>query len=156
MLGIGLAMLCFVVGYNVGLRKNAAVGDTDGRSVTLERTDTVTVRDTVTELVAHRVTVIRHDTLVTPRDTVYLPIEQRHYVHTLDNDSVKGTVTAAVSGFDVNLDSLYYDLSFTQKTVVVTKRRKWGFTVGPQVGVGYGGAGLKPYVGIGISWGYSF
>ena len=38
----------------------------------------------------------------------------------------------------------------------VPYRKHWNFTVGPQIGIGYTPAGVQPYAGAGITFGYSF
>jgi hypothetical protein len=35
-------------------------------------------------------------------------------------------------------------------------RKRWSFTVGLQVGIGYTPAGVQPYAGAGVTFGYSF
>lgn len=83
---------------------------------------------------------------------VEVPVEQ-----TLYQDS---TYRAWVSGFHARLDSIevYSRQETIRETVEITKseRRRWGFTVGPQLGAGWNGRGITPFIGIGISWGYSF
>ena len=41
-------------------------------------------------------------------------------------------------------------------TRTVTTRKRWSVVVGPQVGAGWTPEGFRPYVGVGISFGYCF
>lgn len=81
---------------------------------------------------------------------VEIPITQKEYGDT--------TYRAWVSGYMANLDSIqiYGRRETVRETVLVNKRKRWGFTVGPAVGVGWTGRGPAPYVGVGLTWGYSF
>lgn len=38
----------------------------------------------------------------------------------------------------------------------VTTRKRWSFVVGPQIGVGWTPEGVRPYVGVGVTFGYCF
>ena len=119
------------------------------------RIDTVTISDTVIKPIPHYVRLISTDTIITPKDTVYIPIEQKTVIKQIDNDTVKGTIKAVYSGYNASLDTLQYDLSLTNKTLL--KRRKFGFTVGVTSGIGYDfNNKVMPFIGVGISYGYNF
>ena len=119
------------------------------------RVDTVTINDTITNFTPKYITIVKTDTLITPKDTIYLPIEQKTVIEDIDNDSVKGSIKAVFSGFDAVLDTLQYDLQITNRTLY--KRRKWGFTIGVSSGIGYDfNNRVTPYIGLGVTWGYNF
>lgn len=82
--------------------------------------------------------------------TVEIPIIQKVY-----GDS---TYRAWVSGFMAELDSIevYQRKEYIRETVTVTKTKKWNFTIGPTVGAGWNGRKIDPYVGLGVTWGWSF
>ena len=113
----------------------------------IERTDTVTLA--LTETV--RDTLWRTDSV-----RVSLPIERTEYCHLIDTDTVRGEIRASVSGYRASLDTLSYRLDVERTTILQRERKRWGFTVGPSVGAGWNGREFGPYVGIGVTWGYSF
>lgn len=41
-------------------------------------------------------------------------------------------------------------------TRTVTTRKRWSFCVGPQVGAGWTPEGVRPYIGVGVTFGYCF
>lgn len=81
---------------------------------------------------------------------VEIPITQKEY-----GDS---TYHAWVSGYMANLDSIrvYTRKEYRTETVRLRERRRWGFTIGPTVGAGWNGQKIAPYIGLGVTWGYSF
>ena len=102
-------------------------------------------------------TVLRYKTITVPHiehlidttnvevyDTIQIPITQKEY-----EDS---TYHAWVSGYEPNLDSIYV----FPKTITITRNntqivsKRWG--VGLQLGVGYNGSKVSPFVGIGVSY----
>lgn len=94
------------------------------------------VRDTITDTI----TAAWSDSVL-----VDIPIEQKVY-----SDS---TYRAYVSGFDVNLDSIYI-IRNTQSFITTrqrqTRAKKWH--VSASIGYGIGDAGLTPYLGLGLSY----
>lgn len=153
LLALAIGCAVYLTGYNVGIRQNRDNQDAAGYTV---RHDTIRITDTVTAPYEVTRTRIRHDTIFTPKDTVFIPIERAQYVQRIENDSVKGEIRATVSGYDAHLDSLVYDIHVDRRTVFVTSRKKWGFCVGPAVGVGYAGRKIEPYIGFGITYGFNF
>lgn len=149
-----IVLLCLIgAGFLIG--KDYAIHRYHNSITYKVRVDTVTVRDTITNLIPKYITILRTDTLVTPKDTIYLPIEQKTVIEKIDNDSVKGSIKAVFSGFDAVLDTLQYDLQITNKTLY--KRRKLGFTIGVSSGIGYDfNNKVTPYIGVGVTWGYNF
>lgn len=81
---------------------------------------------------------------------VEVPIMQKEYA-----DS---TYRAWISGYMASLDSIeiYNKTQLIEETIFVTSRKRWGFTVGPSVGGGWNGRNFSPYIGVGITWGFSF
>lgn len=65
---------------------------------------------------------------------------------------------AVIEGYRANLVEMdiYRKTAYVTEEKVVTKRKRWNFTVGPQVGYGMTPAGGQPYVGVGVTFGYSF
>lgn len=97
--------------------------------------------------------VIENDTVMIP---VSLPIVEKTY-----SDS---TYTAVVSGAEIEgypkLESIQvYNRCITIEEVeTIIERKRWGWHIGVQAGAGYGfyPGKVSPYVGIGISYGFSF
>lgn len=125
--------------------------------------DTVVVRDTITERYPIEVvrevvrteykhlTRVERDT-ITLRDTVLveIPIEEREY---------KGKdYRAVVGGYNPYLKSIevYPTTEYITKTETVTKRKRWGVSIGLQGGYGITPKGWQPYAGLGVSFGYNF
>lgn len=78
----------------------------------------------------------------TVRDTVYLPITQKIYKDSL--------YTAYVSGYRAKLDSI--EVYSKTRTVFVRERAKQKrFGLGIQIGYGFSGNKLSPYIGIGMN-----
>ena len=97
------------------------------------------IHDTVTYAV--------HDTLhQTDSVLVEVPITEKHYA--------ASDYRATVRGFQPEL----VDIWIRQKEVQITTpyRKRWGFTIGPQVGYGITPKGGQPYAGIGVTYGYNF
>lgn len=84
-----------------------------------------------------------HDTT---QELVFLPREYMVY-----KDSA---YRAVVSGVQPRLDSIeVYQKTITQtitKTIKVPDRKRWG--IGPQVGMGWNGKKVQPYVGVGVQY----
>ena len=77
---------------------------------------------------------------------VEVPITEKRY----EADSYRATVR----GFQPELVDIWIKDAST--IIRVPYRKHWNFTVGPQVGIGYTPAGVQPYAGAGITFGYSF
>lgn len=123
--------------------------------------DTVIVRDTVRERYPEPVgeerprnvhvpaPVVERDTI---RDTVWveLPITEREY---------KGDeYYAIVEGYDPMLKyiEVYPRTAYINTTETITKRKRWGVTLGVQGGYGFTPKGWQPYAGVGVTFGYNF
>lgn len=151
---IGVAAIFYLTGYNVGLHKQQATPEPKEDIILIS--DTIMIADTIREPVPVTKILVRTDTITTPKDTIFLPIESHEYVHSIENDSVRGKIKVTLSGYDAKLDSLIYDLTIPHETIIVSRRRKWGFTAGPQIGAGVAGGNISTYVGIGITYGFNF
>lgn len=88
-----------------------------------------------------------HDTTAV-RDSVLVEVPMEEKTYTGED------YRATIRGFQPELT----DIWVRHKETVITQlyRKRWSFTVGPQVGVGYTPQGLQPYAGAGITFGYSF
>lgn len=155
-IAFGTGWLC---GYNRGARSCKSDFAEVDHTVTAD-----TVRDTIfTSAPVARAT----KTAGTKRVTVSVAADER-------GDTTSGTIEidlpltlteygdstyrAWVSGYMATLDSI----EVYQKTVTVTEkitlreRKKWGFTIGPSVGVGWTGEKFSPMVGVSLTYGFSF
>ena len=88
-----------------------------------------------------------HDTTAV-RDSVLVEVPMEEKTYTGED------YRATIRGFQPELT----DIWIRQRETIITQpyRKRWSFTVGPQVGVGYTPQGLQPYAGAGITFGYSF
>jgi len=127
------------------------------------RPDTVTITKWVHDSIPYPV-----DSIVYKTKLVYLPVHDTTAVHdtTMARDSVLVEVPitektyegenykATVRGFNPELVDMW--VKEMETTITVPSRKRWTFTVGPQVGYGFTPDGWKPYAGAGVSFGYSF
>ena len=97
------------------------------------------VHDTTTTVV-HDTTAV-HDSVL-----VEVPITEKRY----ETENYRATVR----GFQPELVDIW--VKRETDIVRVPVRKRWSFTVGPQVGIGYTPAGVQPYAGAGVTFGYSF
>lgn len=127
------------------------------------RPDTVTitkwVRDTIYQ---------PKDSFIVKWKTAWLPVHDTTFVHdtTAVVDSVLVDVPisekvysgenykATVRGYQAELTDIWVKQKET--TITVPYRKRWSFTVGPQVGYGFTPQGWQPYAGAGVTFGYSF
>ena len=157
-----LALITFIGGCIGSFFFGRATKGTSIVSTKVER-DTIIVRDTLRESYPVEVerevvrteykylTRLVRDT-ITLRDTILveIPIEEKEY---------KGKdYRAVVGGYNPYLKSIevYPTTKYINTTETITKRKRWGFSVGAQGGYGYTPKGFQPYVGLGFSFGYSF
>ena len=94
----------------------------------------------------HDTTEVHDTTAVHDSVLVEVPIYEKTY----EGENYKATVR----GFQPELIDIW--LKQKETTITVPYRKRWSFTVGPQVGVGYTPSGLQPYAGIGVTYGYNF
>lgn len=157
-----LAAIIFVGGCVGSFFFGRATKSTSIASTEVER-DTIVVRDTLRESYPVEVqrevvrieykylTRVERDT-ITMRDTILveIPIEEREY---------KGRdYRAVVGGYNPYLKSIevYPETRYINTTETITKRKRWGVTLGVQGGYGYTPKGWQPYAGLGISFGFTF
>ena len=128
-----------------------------------ERPDTVTI----TKWIRDSIPVVK-DSIVYRTKVVPLPVRDTTAVH--DTTEVRDTVLvevpivektyygdnykATIRGFQPELVDIWVKQKET--TITVPYRKRWGFTAGPQVGIGYTPNGWQPYAGLGVTFGYSF
>lgn len=134
-------------------------------------TKTIVITDTISKLVYDTIFVKEYKTVKLPvTDTliidsvkidsifVEVPISVYKLDTTFCTDSTRLDLHIINSGFDVKLDSLYYRLQYTPTPPVIKKKRhRFGFYIGPAVGVGYDWTTGRtlPSVGIGIGIGWT-
>lgn len=149
------ALLCLAAAFILG-RKTAPKPE----PVVIEKTDTLTLWDTITidkpvyikERVVENIYVPVADTvLISKNDTTFivLPRTQKEYSDTLYH--------AWVSGYQPALDSIkVFQRTEYITTTITAKPKHWHITVGPQAGIGLTPKGWQPYLGGGVTLGYSF
>lgn len=108
--------------------------------------DSIIYRTKVVPLPVHDTTEV-HDT-TTVRDSVLVdvPIWEKSYVSQNYNLTIRG--------FQPELVNIW--IRQQEKIVNIPYRKRWSFTVGPQVGYGFTPEGWQPYAGAGVTFGYSF
>lgn len=123
--------------------------------------DTIVVRDTIREYYPQEVerVVVRTERIEMPivhrdtiRDTMWveLPVEEREY---------KGEeYRAVIGGYLPYLKSIevYPRTQIVNATETITKRKRWGVSLGVQAGYGMTPVGTQPYAGVGVTFGYNF
>lgn len=151
---IAITLMCFALGFLAGRHRFAITSER-----TIARTDTLIIRDTVTESHPYPVDVVKTDTMrialrdtVTLHDTAYiiLPRTQAHY---------KGDdYECWVSGYEPRLDRIdvFPETKYitTENNVLRTSAKRCG--IGVQVGYGFGVQNNRvqafPYIGVGLSY----
>lgn len=111
------------------------------KTVKLHTTDTIVVDS------------VRIDSIL-----VEVPISVYKLDTTFTTDTTRLDLFIQNSGYDVKLDSLYYRLQYTPTPPKLPKKRhRFGFYVGPSVGISYDWTTGKtlPSVGLGIGVGFS-
>lgn len=123
--------------------------------------DTIVVRDTIREYYPQEVekVVVRTERVEVPiivRDTIRevveaeIPIEEREYK--------SEEYYAIIGGYLPYLKSIevYPRTEYINATETITKRKKWGVSLGVQAGYGMTPVGTQPYAGVGVTFGYNF
>ena len=131
---------------------------------------TIIITDTISKVVFDTVFIREYKTVKLPvKDTLYIDsvkidsifVEVPISVFKLDTvfktDTTRLDLFIQNSGYDVKLDSLFYRLEYRPTPPVIKKKRhRFGFYIGPAVGVGYDYLNNKPVptvgIGIGIGW----
>ena len=155
-----LALIIFVGGCVGSFFFGRATNRTDIVRTEVER-DTIIVRDTIREYSPQEVvrTVVRTERVEVPivvRDTirevveVEIPIEEREYK--------SEEYYAVIGGYNPYLKSIevYPRTEYINTTETITKRKRWGVSLGVQGGYGITPVGWQPYAGVGVSFGYNF
>ena len=133
--------------------------------------NTIIVTDTLTNIVYDTVYLEHYKTVKLPvTDTLYIDsvridsilVEVPISVYKLDTtfctDSTRLDLFVQNSGYSVTLDTLSYKFTYTPTPPVIKKKRhRFGFFVGPSVGISYDFKTGKtlPSVGVGIGIGWS-
>ena len=133
-------------------------------------TKTIIVTDTLTNIVYDTVYLERYKTVKLPiTDTLYIdsvkidsvfvqvPISVYQLDTVFKTDTTRLDLHIINSGYDVTLDTLYYRFEYSPTPVKLPKKRhRFGFYIGPAVGVGYDYLNNKPVptvgIGVGIGW----
>ena len=123
--------------------------------------DTIVVRDTIREYYPQEVewVVVKTERVEVPiivRDTirevveVEIPIEEREYK--------SEEYYAIIGGYLPYLKSVevYPRTQIVNATETITKRKRWGVSLGVQAGYGMTPVGTQPYAGVGVTFGYNF
>ena len=134
-------------------------------------TKTIVITDTISKVVYDTVYIKEYKTVKLPTtDTLYIDslridsifVEVPISVYKLDTtfctDSTRLDLHIINSGFSVTLDTLYYRLQYTPTPIKLPKKKhRFGFYIGPAVGISYDWTTGKvlPSVGIGIGIGWT-
>ena len=131
---------------------------------------TIIITDTISKVVYDTVYIKEYKTVKLPTtDTLYIDslridsifVEVPISVYKLDTvfqtDTTRLDLHIINSGFEVTLDTLYYRLQYTPTPIKLPKKKhRFGFYIGPAVGVGYDYLNNKPVptvgIGVGIGW----
>ena len=132
---------------------------------------TIIVTDTLTNIVYDTVYLERYKTVkFSVTDTLYIdsvkidsvfvqiPISIYQLDTVFQTDTTRLNLFIQNSGYDVKLDTLYYQLQYTPTPLKLPKKRhRFGIYVGPAVGISYDYKTGKtlPSVGVGIGVGWS-
>ena len=134
-------------------------------------TKTIVITDTISKVVYDTVFIKEYKTVKLPvTDTLYIDsvkidsifVEVPISVYKLDTtfctDSTRLDLHIINSGFSVTLDTLYYRLQYTPTPIKLPKKKhRFGFYIGPAVGISHDWTTGKvlPSVGIGIGIGWT-
>lgn len=131
---------------------------------------TIIISDTITQVLYDTVYIKEYKTVKLPvTDTLYIdsvridsifvqvPISVYKLDTTFTTDTTNLNIHIQNFGYEVTLDSLSYRLEYKPTPPVIKKKRhRFGFFVGPAVGVGYDYLNNKPIptvgIGVGIGW----
>ena len=132
---------------------------------------TIVITDTISKVVYDTVYIKDYKTVKLPvTDTLYIdsvridsvfvevPISVFKLDTTFTTDTTRLDLHIQNSGYDVTLDTLSYKFTYQPTPPVIKKKRhRFGFYIGPSVGVGYDWRTGKtlPSVGVGIGIGWT-
>ena len=148
-----------------------AIVVTNHRTRKQPETKTIVITDTISKVVFDTVYIKEYKTVKLPTtDTIVIdsvkidsifveiPISVYKLDTTFTTDTTNLNIRIQNSGYDVKLDTLYYRLEYQPTPPVIKKKRhRFGFFVGPAVGISYDWTTGKtlPSVGVGIGIGWS-
>lgn len=133
-------------------------------------TKTIVITDTISKVVYDTIYIKEYKTVKLPTtDTLYIDsvkidsifVEVPISVYQLDTvfktDTTRLDLHIQNSGFSVTLDTLSYKFTYCPTPPVIKKKKhRFGFYIGPAVGVGYDYLNNKPVptvgIGVGIGW----
>ena len=131
---------------------------------------TIIVTDTISKVVYDTVYIKEYKTVKLPTtdnividsvkiDSIFVevPISVYQLDTVFKTDSTRLDLHIINSGFDVTLDTLSYKFTYCPTPPVIKKKKhRFGFYIGPAVGVGYDYLNNKPVptvgIGVGIGW----
>lgn len=159
-------VIIFLLGY-IFFLLNLPKG-TKPREIIIEKSDTITVRDTVhtrdtltiTKPIPKYVEIVKTDTVFNDNgDTIQLVTENKLYNDTLcyQNDSI--ILESSITGINPQLDYIKADWrrqEITNTITVTNYVKKKGLRITPQIGLGYGLLNKKTDVFLGIGLSYNF
>lgn len=159
-------VIIFLIGYIFFLL--SLPKGTKPREVIIEKSDTITVRDTlhtrdtltITKPIPKYVEVVKRDTVFNENgDTIQLVTENKLYNDTLcyQNDSI--ILESSITGINPQLDYIKADWrrqEITNTITVTNYVKKKGLRITPQIGLGYGLLNKKTDVFLGIGLSYNF
>ena len=108
--------------------------------------EVVKVETKIVPLPVHDTTEVHDTTNVRDSVLVEVPITEKSYA--------SSNYYLTIRGFQPELVDIW--VKQQEKIITVPYQKRWSFTVGPQLGVGYTPKGWQPYAGAGITFGYSF
>ncbi len=131
--------------------------------------NTIIVTDTISKVVYDTIFIKEYKTVKLPvKDTLYrdsvkidsifveVPISTYKLDTTFTTDTTNLNIRIQNSGYSVTLDTLAYKFTYQPAPVIKKKRHRFGFFVGPSIGVGYDFLNNKPVptvgIGVGIGW----
>ena len=133
-------------------------------------TKTIIITDTLTQVLYDTVFIREYKTVkFSVTDTLYIdsvkidsvfvevPISTYQLDTTFCTDTTRLDLFIQNSGYSVTLDTLSYKFTYQPTPPVIKKKRhRFGFFVGPTVGVGYDYLNNKPIptvgIGVGVGW----
>ena len=153
LLAVVMASVGYWAGWRVGHR-SAFVPDGKPDTVTVTKWVAAPIPEPVAKpvlpklylLPVHDTTAVHDTTSVRDSVLVEVPMEERTY----DGENYKATVR----GFQPELVDIW--IRQDERYISVPYRKRWTITVGPQAGFGLTPKGWQPYIGGGITAGYSF
>ena len=118
--------------------------------------DTVFIDHFVTKKLQLTDTLIK-DSIIIDSVFVEVPISVYKLDTTFVTDSTRLDLFIQNSGYDVTLDTLSYKFTYQPTPIKLPKKRhRFGFYIGPAIGVGYDYLNNKPIptvgIGVGIGW----